>query len=159
MEIFLAIIGTLLILTGLLGCIVPGLPGPPLSYIGVLIQQFRPGENPYPTRFLVIWGLITVIVTLIDYIIPVYGTKKFGGTRNGVYGSVAGLLIGIFFFPPIGIILGPFIGAYLGELSSGQNSFRALRASIGSLIGFLTGTAIKLVVSGMLTYYFVQAVF
>jgi uncharacterized protein YqgC (DUF456 family) len=159
MEIFLTITGILLILTGLLGCIIPGLPGPPLSYFGVIIQQFRPGENTYTIRFLVIWGLITLTVTVLDYIIPIYGIKRFGGTKNGIYGSVAGLLIGIFFFPPIGIIAGPFIGAYLGELSSGKNASEALRASIGSLIGFLTGTAAKLVVSGMLTYYFVQAVF
>ena len=159
MEIFLTITVILLILTGLIGCIVPGLPGPPISYLGVIIQQFRPGENPYTLRFLLIWGLITLAVTLLDYVVPIYGTRRFGGTKNGVYGSVAGLLIGIFFFPPFGIIAGPFIGAFLGELTAGKNARQALRAGIGSFLGFLTGTAAKLIVSGILTYYFITAVF
>ncbi len=159
MEIFLTILGLIFILMGLIGCIIPALPGPPLSYLGVIIQQLRPGENPFSIKFLIIWGLITLLVTVLDYVIPIYGTKRFGGSPYGVYGSVAGLLVGLFFFPPFGIIIGPFAGAYLGELIRGKDASQALRASIGSFIGFLTGTAAKLVVSGILTFYFIQAVF
>ena len=159
MDVFLTIAGFILILTGLVGCILPGLPGPPLSYLGVILQQLRPGENPFSTRFLIIWGLITLAVSVLDYLLPVFGTKKFGGSRQGVYGSVAGLLIGLFFFPPLGIIIGPFLGAFLGELFSGKQAGEAIRAGFGSFIGFLTGTAAKLVVSGILTYHFIQSVF
>lgn len=159
MEIFLIIVGFILIVIGLIGCLIPGLPGPPLSYLGVIIQQLRPGENPFTIKFLVIWGLITLGVSLLDYLLPIFGTKKFGGSRQGVYGSVAGLLIGLFFFPPLGIIIGPFLGAFLGELISGKQPGEALKAGFGSFIGFLTGTATKLVVSGILTYHFIQSVF
>jgi uncharacterized protein YqgC (DUF456 family) len=159
MEIFLIIVGSILIITGLVGCIIPGLPGPPLSYLGVILQQFRPGESPFTLRFLVIWGLITLAVSLLDYLLPIFGTKKYGGSRQGVYGSVAGLLIGLFFFPPLGIIIGPFLGAFLGELISGKHTAEAIRAAFGSFVGFLTGTAAKLVVSGILTYHFVHSIF
>ncbi len=159
MELFLIIVGFVLIIIGLAGCIIPGLPGPPLSYLGVILQQLRPGENPFTTKFLIIWGFITLAVSLLDYLLPIYGTKKYGGSRPGVYGSVAGLLIGLFFFPPLGIIIGPFLGAFLGELLSGKEAWAALRAGFGSFIGFLSGTAAKLVVSGILTYHFIHVVF
>jgi hypothetical protein len=119
----------------------------------------RPGENPFTLKFLVIWGLITLAVSLLDYLLPIYGAKKYGGSRKGIYGSVVGLVIGLFFFPPLGIIIGPFIGALLGELISGKTGKDAFRASIGSFIGFLSGTAAKLVVSGILTYHFINSVF
>jgi uncharacterized protein len=159
LELLIIIIGFLLIIAGILGCLLPVLPGPPLSFAGVLLQQLRPDENPFTLKFLVIWGLITLAVTLLDYLLPVLGAKKYGGSREGVYGSVFGLLIGLFFFPPLGIIIGPFTGALLGEIISGKKGKDALRASFGSFIGFLTGTAAKLVVSGILTYHFINSVF
>ncbi len=158
MEVFLIIAGFILIIIGLIGCILPVLPGPLISYLGLLIQQLQPGENPFTWKFLGIWALITVAVTVLDLVIPVYGTRYYRGSRYGVYGSVAGLLIGLFFFPPLGIIIGPFIGAYLGEIISGKDAKKALKSGLGSFIGFLTGTAAKLVVSGLLTYHFVRAV-
>lgn len=151
--------GFVLIIVGLVGCIIPGLPGPPISYLGVILQQLRPGENPFTAKFLVIWGLITLAVSLLDYLLPIYGTKKYGGSRQGVYGGLAGLLIGLFFFPPLGIIIGPFLGAFLGEMLSGKTAATSLRAGFGSFIGFLSGTAAKLVVSGILTYHFIYSVF
>lgn len=152
-EIIAGILGTILILGGLVGCIIPGLPGPPLSYIGVLLLQLGP-EKPFEWKFLLTWGLVTVVVTALDYVVPVLGTKKFGGSRRGVWGSVIGLFAGMFFFPPLGIIIGPFVGAILGELTGGKNTEEAFKAGFGSFIGFLTGTVLKLVVSGMLTFYF-----
>ena len=153
MEIFAGIIGTLLIIIGIVGCIIPGLPGPPLSYVGVLMLQLGP-DKPFTWKFFLTWGIITAAVTALDYIVPVLGTKKLGGSRRGVWGSVIGLFLGMFFFPPLGIIIGPFVGAIVGELSGGKNTEDALRAGFGSFIGFLTGTVLKLIVSGMLTYYF-----
>lgn len=156
MEVFLLIIGFIFIILGLIGCILPVLPGPLISYLGLLIQQLQPGENPFSWKFLGVWALITVFVTILDLVIPAFGTKLYQGSRQGVYGSVAGLLIGLFFFPPLGIIIGPFIGAYLGELASGKNAAKALKSGLGSFLGFLTGTAAKIVVSGLLTYHFVK---
>jgi uncharacterized protein len=90
----------------------------------------------------------------LDYIIPAWGTKKFGGSKKGVIGSILGLIIGMIFFGPLGIILGPFVGAVAGELMAGKDNSAALKAGFGSFVGFLTGTLLKLIASGMMMWYF-----
>ena len=158
MEWLIGFAGGILILLGIAGCFLPVLPGPPLSYLAVLLLQLKP-EPPFSTTFLIIWGIIAIGITLLDYIIPVYGTKKFGGTRYGIIGSMLGLLAGLIFFPPFGIIIGPLIGALLGEFYGGQRSHKAMRSALGSFVGFLLGTFLKLVVSLVLTFYFFINVF
>lgn len=154
-QILWIIIGAIFIFIGVIGCFVPVLPGPPLAYIGLLMLQLL-NEPAFTTRFLLIWAAITAFVTFLDYVIPVYGTKKFGGSKRGVWGSVIGLIIGIFFFPPFGIIIGPLLGALAGELSAGKASSVAIRSAIGSFVGFLAGTLIKLIATGFMAYYFVE---
>jgi len=158
MDVALIIIGIILIFIGIVGCIIPGIPGPPIAYAGIILQVFKT-ENPFTTRFLIIWALITAVVSILDYVVPAIGTKKFGGSRRGVWGSVIGLFIGIFFFPPVGLIIGPFLGAFIGELSGGKETESALKAGFGSFIGFLTGVALKLVVTGLMAYYFFVSIF
>ena len=154
MDVFWLILGGLIILIGLVGAIFPGIPGPVTSYIGLVIcilsTYFSISNNS-----LLILGIIALIITVIDYIIPIYGTKKFGGTRGGVYGSIIGLVLGIIFLPGIGIIIGPFIGAFIGEIIAGTQSDKALRSAIGSFIGFITGTFMKLIYSLAIIYYFI----
>lgn len=153
MDYFLITVGILIALTGILGCLLPFLPGPPLNYISLLLLHFT-ANHQFSTRFLVIWAIVTVVVVLIDYLIPVLGTKKFGGSKHGVWGSVVGLIAGLFIFPPIGIIIFPFAGAVVGELIAGKDTGSALKAGFGSFVGFLAGTILKLIVSGMMTWYF-----
>ncbi len=161
-------IGIILLLAGLVGAVVPGLPGPPLSFIALVMLQLT--ENPpFTVRFLVIMGLIMALVSVLDYVVPVYGTKKFGGSKQGVRGSTIGLIIGVFVMPALGIvlgpfgllgiILGPFIGAYIGETSSGKSSDQALKAAFGSFLGFLAGTFMKLAYSIVAGVYFFIGLF
>ncbi len=153
MDYVLIVLGVLFIVGGIVGCILPVIPGPPLSYAGLLFLHFTERYSFTP-KFLIIWAVVTAIVYALDFVIPAWGTKKFGGSKRGVWGSIIGLLIGMFFFPPIGIIVGPFLGAVVGELSLGKESKIALKAGFGSFLGFLTGTLLKLVASGMMTWYF-----
>ncbi len=155
MDYLLIALGIVLVLLGLAGCILPVIPGPPLCYAALLLMHFTEGTQ-FSARFLIIWAAITIIVSLLDYLLPVWGTKKFGGTRRGVWGSLIGLLAGLFFFPPFGIIIGPFIGAVIGELSNGKEAGAALKSGFGSFIGFLAGIIIKLMASGMMTWYFIR---
>jgi uncharacterized protein len=148
-------LGSILMLVGLAGCILPFLPGPPLCYIALLIQQLQE-TPPYSTKFLVIWAIITVVVSVLDYVIPIYGTKKYGGTKYGMWGCVIGLIAGIW-LGPFGIILGPFVGAFLAELIGNSNSDQALRAAWGSFVGFLFGTLLKLIVCFVMIWYFIDA--
>ena len=154
MDILWMIVGSLFVLVGFIGCFLPVLPGPPLAYLGLLIQQLR--SNPaFTTKQLLIWLVVVAAVTILDYWIPIYGTKKFGGTKSGVWGATIGLLAG-FFLGPLGIIIGPFVGAFIGELLADQSSGQALKAAWGSFVGFLFGTVLKLAVCGTMAWYLVK---
>jgi len=157
-DIFILLLSFCFLAVGLIGCILPIIPGPPLSYIALLLLQFTRFAD-FSSEFLWITALITVIITVLDYVLPVWGTKKWGGSRAGTIGSVIGLIFGLF-FAPIGIIIGPFLGAVAGELLVGKNSSTALRSGIGSFIGFMLGTAMKLTVSiAFIYFYFKELIF
>ena len=154
LDIVLVILGFCLIVGGIVGCIVPAMPGPPLSFVALLLLQItRFGD--FSVRFLVIAAGVTVIITVVDYALPVWGTRKWGGTRAGIIGAVIGLLVGLL-FAPVGIIVGPFAGAVVGELLTGRNADTALRSGFGSFIGFLFGTVMKLTVCLAFTFYFIK---
>jgi len=154
LDVILVVLGFCFLAGGLIGCILPVLPGPPLSYAALLLLQITQFAN-FSGKFLLITALITVVVTAVDYILPAWGTKKFGGSRAGTLGAVVGLLVGLF-FSPAGIIVGPFAGAVAGELIAGRDKDTAFRSGFGSLMGFLMGTVMKLTVCAVFTYYFIQ---
>ncbi len=149
-------IGVILIILAILGSILPLLPGPPIAYVGLLIQQFREPE-PYTTKFLWIWAGIVVVSLVLDYLIPIWGTKKFGGTKYGVWGCTIGFLLA-FWMGPWGMILGPFIGAFVGEMIARQDSRKSFRAALGSFVGFLMGSFLKLVICFMMLYYVIASI-
>lgn len=145
MDIFLLIVGFLLVLMGIIGSILPILPGPLASWVGLLLLYLTKAVPMDWTVLGIALGL-AILVSIIDYVLPILGTKKFGGSNYGVNGAMVGLVFGIF-FGPFGIILGPFLGAFLGELiKEPKNSKKAFIAAIGSFIGFLSSTLLKLVV-------------
>lgn len=172
MDIFLIILGAVCLLLGFIGCIAPIIPGVPLSYLGLLLLHWT-DKVQFSWQFLTIWAVVTVVIQILDYVIPAWGTKKFGGSKWGVWGSTIGLLVGMF-MGPMGIIIGPFIGAVIGEMLyfnrhpqaipntdnsnvATQNAklSAAIRAGIGSFIGLLTGTILKCICCGMMIYYFI----
>ncbi len=158
MDYIFIVAGIIFIVSGILGAVLPVIPGPPLSYIGLLLLHFTE-HYQFTERFLIIWAVITVVVYILDYFVPVWGTKRFGGSRRGVWGSMIGLIAGLLFMGPVGIIIGPFAGAVIGELTAGKDSAAALKSGFGSFIGFLAGTILKLIVSGMMSWYFARELF
>jgi len=146
MDILLLGLGFILMCLGIIGSFLPILPGPPISWLGLLVLHFTKAI-PMNWWFLGITLAIALSVFVLDYIIPMVGTKKFGGSRAGVIGTTVGLIIGIIFFMPFGIILGPFIGALIGELSNQADSKKAFKAAFGSFLGFITGTFLKFIVA------------
>lgn len=155
MDIFLYIIGTVFIIVGICGCVLPVIPGPPISFCGLLMLQLS-SKHPFTSEYMWLLVAIVVIVTVIDNVVPVWSTKKLGGSKWGTWGSAIGLIAG-FFFAPWGIIIGPFLGAVIGELISGKDSSIAFKSGFASLIGFVFGTGIKLATSGWITYEFFKA--
>lgn len=153
LDIVLITLGIIFLLIGLAGCILPVLPGPPISYVGILLLHFTE-KHQFSSQFLIIWAIIAIVVTVLDNVIPVWGTKKYGGSKKAIWGSMIGLVLGLFLFPPFGIIIGPFAGAVVGELMDGKQGNAALRSGFGAFVGFLGGTLLKLVTAGMITFYF-----
>jgi hypothetical protein len=153
-DYILLILGIIFMIIGIIGCLVPVLPGPPLSFLG-LISLHLSRFGHFTTPILITLGVITIVVTIMDYIVPVWGTKKFGGSKYGTKGATIGLIIG-FFLGPLGIILGPLIGAFVGEMIFKDDLSYAFKAGFGSLLGFLTGIGLKLAASFVMTFYFVK---
>ena len=156
MDIVLLILAFLCLIIGIIGCIVPGLPGTPIAYVGLLIAQATDRVD-FSWQFLLIWGVIVVVISVLDYVVPAWGTKHYGGTKWGVWGSTIGVFIGLF-FGAIGVILGPLVGAILGELIAGKQLADALKAGWGSFIGILFGTILKLVACGLMAVALIQAI-
>lgn len=155
MDIVLAILAAICLITGLVGAVLP-LPGPPLSYLGIWLLEWSSYAD-FSSGLLWALGLATIAVTVLDYVVPLWGVKKFGGSKAGAWGSTIGLIVGMF-FGPLGIFIGAFVGALAGELAAGRNSRQATRAAFGSFIGFLLGTGLKLVLCGLMIWYALAAV-
>jgi uncharacterized protein YqgC (DUF456 family) len=140
---------------GLLGSFLPILPGPPLSWIGLLLLYLTKAvEDDW--LFLGVTLTVALIVFALDYIIPAIGTKKFGGSRAGMFGTTIGLIIGILSPIPGGIIIGPFVGALIGELSNKADTQTAVKAAFGSFLGFVTGTFLKFIVAVVYFGFFIS---
>lgn len=157
MDIFLLIVAFLFLLIGIIGCIVPGLPGTPIAYAGLWIAQAT-DRIDFSWHFLLIWGIVVVVISVLDYVVPAWGTKKFGGSSWGVWGSTIGVFIGLF-FGAVGVIVGPLVGAILGELIAGKQLGAALKAGWGSFVGILFSTVIKLIACGLMTVALIKAIF
>lgn len=155
----LAILAVVVGVIGIAGSVIPGLPGPPLGWLGMLLAYLAKGTNgsgdPMTTKLLVIWFIITVIVSILDYVIPAYFTRLTGGSKVAARGAIAGLFIGLF-VPPIGIIVGTLLGAFLADFFiEDKGAWESFKSSIGAFMGFLGGTGIKLIASGFMLYYII----
>ena len=157
MEIFIAVIGALLVIIGLLGTFIPMLPGTPVSYAGLLLLLLIPGCT-LTWKFFLVWGIVVVVLQILNYFIPIWGVNKFGGTKYGQWGSVLGVIVGLF-AGPLGIIVGPFVGAVLGELLGGMNFDRSLKAGFGSFVGTFVGMVLGIIVAAVLMFYYFKEVF
>lgn len=142
MEYFLLIAGLILILFGIIGSVLPALPGPPISWIGLLLIYLIP-EIKINYWILGLTLILTIIIIVLDYVLPAKGTKRFGGTKYGVWGTNIGLIVGLF-FPPFGFVIGSFLGAFLGELIyNSKDTKGAFKAAVGSFLGLLASSFMK----------------
>ena len=161
MDITLAVLGAALVLVGFIGSILPIIPGPPISWAGLLLLKWTDFVDDHGAAYEnALWILLffVILVTILDYVVPIMGTKKFGGSKRGVWGATIGVVVGLF-FGPLGIIIGPFLGAYIGEISTGKKDKDALRAAWGSFMGFLLGVGLKLMVCGTILFFYIRYLF
>ncbi len=156
-EPLLISLAVICVIVGAIGTVAPILPGVPLSWAGLLILKFVPSvKDNVSWAVIVILGIITVVVTVLDNILPMWGTKKMGGNKKVVWGATIGLLIG-FFLGPLGIIFGPFVGALMGGLIGGNKVKPALKQASGAFLGYIAGLVIKIITVGLIVFFFVMA--
>ncbi|MDO3693916.1 DUF456 domain-containing protein [Wenyingzhuangia sp. chi5] len=155
MDYILLFFGFFLVIGGIIGSFLPIIPGPPTGWLGLLLLNLT-SKVITDWTFLGVTLAIAILVVIADYIIPVLGTKKFGGSKYGIWGSTIGLIIGLL-FTAVGMILGLFLGALAGELvHDSKNMQKAIKAALGSVIGFFFSTGIKLIVGIVFLVYFVR---
>lgn len=159
METFWAICAIVCGIVGILGAVLPILPGTLLSFVGMVCAYLTPASEISRGQLLM-WGVISAIIIILDYILPGYFSKVFGGSKAGITGATIGVFAGMIFMGPIGIIAGPFIGAVIGEmLRQKQTLDKALVVGFGSLLSFFVGTGIKLIAGGFMMYYIWKDIF
>lgn len=155
-DIIWIILAGLLLLIGAVGVIAPILPGLPLCWGGLLALKFIPSvQDDISWNIIIILGVLTAVITILDNVLPVWGTKKMGGNKQVVWGATIGLLIG-FFLGPWGIIFGPFIGAFVGGLLSGTQFINAVKQATGAFVGYIVGLVLKLITVGLIIFFFVR---
>lgn len=145
LTLVLWILAVLCVVIGLIGIAMPVLPGPALVYAGLVLAAWAHGFERIGFVFLLIAGVVTALLLLVDFVAGAAGTKKYGGSAWGIGGAAVGAIAGLVVFPPFGLILGPLVGAVVGELIAGKTTEEATRAGWGSFLGFLAGTLLKYV--------------
>ena len=156
MTIILIIIGLLFALAGIVGCILPVIPGPLVSYLSIIILSYAKNWEPFSFLFLIILAGLMILMTILDFVLPAAGAKKYGASKRGIRGSIIGMLTGLFFFPPWGMIIGAFLGAFVGELFAGKAGKKALQAGWGVFVGNILGTGLKLAFSGVVLFFYIK---
>lgn len=158
MEI-LIIIGAVLVVLGIIGSVIPAMPGPLFSFSGIVLLFFAKGGESVSLFSLIIFAVMMAILTIIDYAAPILGARFFGASKKGIIGAIIGALAGIIFFPPLGIFLGAFIGAIIGEIYQGKDFGKSLKAGVGVMLGSVSVIILQTVFSLWMAIYFFIKVF
>ena len=160
MNTFMIVLAVILGIVGIIGSVMPGLPGPPLSWLGILLMYFFGGTNgagePMSLTLLFVLLAVTIVVTVLDYVVPAWFTKMTGGSKYASWGAIFGLFAGLIIPLPGGMLFTSILGAFLAELLlAGKDAVPSLKASLGAFLGFLSGTFMKLIVSAVMLYYII----
>ena len=158
MDYVLLAMAAILVLTGLAGCIIPVLPGLVLAYFGLLLLAFT-SWGAFSTQYLLALGVVVIVISLLDYFVPIFGSKLFGVSKQGIIGSLIGMFVGLIVFPPFGAIMGVMLGAVAGEYISGKKHREAIQAGIVTFVLTLSMFVVKLSLCGYIAYVFVTTCF
>ena len=162
MTALIITIGIILLIVGYVSCILPPLPGPPVAYLSLVLIYYSLEHASISGTALIILGIISILVTIMDNFVAIWGTHKFGGTKAGVRGSVIGMFAGIFILTPftgfLSVLIGPLLGAIIGELIAGNKFDLALKSGMGSFVGFIMGLGLKLITTSVIAFYFFKSI-
>tara|TARA_E500000178_G_C16978317_1_gene734475 strand:- start:522 stop:1019 length:498 start_codon:yes stop_codon:yes gene_type:complete len=155
LDLILLVLGLILCLIGILGSFLPIIPGPVSSWLGILLL-YSTSTVEFNLNFILITFTVAISVGFLDYIIPILGVKKLGGTRSGQIGTIIGLILCLILLGPIGIVIGPFLGALLGEMSTNKSFQDSLKPAFGSFIGVIAGSIIKFLISLSFLFFYID---
>lgn len=147
MTYVLILLAFILLAGGIVFSVLPPLPGPLLSYLALVCAHSCSTEAAFSNTTLILWAIIVLVILIADYTLPIMATKKFGGTKAGIWGGVIGTIAGLIVPIPFGIILGPLCGAIIGDLIGGNRIQAAIKSGFGSFMGFVIATSLKVLVS------------
>jgi len=156
LSITLIILGIFLAVAGFAGSILPVIPGPPLSYLALIALSLAKDWEPFSATFLIVMAALMVFVTVLDYVIPVFSAARSGASKTGIYLSMAGMVLGIFFFPPWGIFIGAFVGAFAGETLEGRKGKDLIRVGWAIFFGNVLSTGIKLTFCLAVIFFYIK---
>ena len=155
MDLILLVLGLILCLIGILGSFLPIIPGPVTSWLGILLL-YSTSTVEFNLNFILITFTVAISVGFLDYIIPILGVKKLGGTRSGQIGTIIGLILCLILLGPIGIVIGPFLGALLGEMSTNKSFQDSIKPAFGSFIGVIAGSIVKFLISLSFLFFYID---
>lgn len=158
MDVLLLLLSALCMALGVAGALLPVLPGPILSFGGIILLHLTKFAA-FSSNFLIIYGIVALVIFLLDMWMPIGVTKAFGASKYGTWGAGIGVVAGIFLLPPIGIVVFPFTGALAGELIDGKNFQKSLKGALGSFLGFILGVVMNLAVCLVMAFYYVEALY
>ena len=153
------ILGIILNIAGIIGVVMPAMPGIVLNFVALILLYITRGEEAVSLSVLIMFGFLSFLVSGLDYILPLLGAKRYGASRLGITGAVVGMLTGIFFFPPLGIFGGLLLGAFVGELIAGKDHAGAFKAGFATFLGSLASIAVKLTLALVMTFYYLWHLF
>lgn len=159
MTTLLIIVGLAMMVLAVVGSIVPVIPGPPLAFASLLVLSFAKGWEPFSLEFLIITGALAALISVMDYLLPAEGARRYGASKFGVAGAVVGIIGGFLVMPPLGIVIGALLGAVAGELAADKSGHEALRAGWGVFMGFMVGAGIRLAFCLAMLFFYVIALF
>lgn len=142
-------------LSAFVALVMPMIPGILMMWVGFFIYHFAINNNELSWFFWIAMATLTIITLVSDYVLGSRFVKKFGGSKAGELTAAIGIILGSFFFPPFGIIIIPFVAVFIVELLIQQDFKRAMDASIGSLLGFLTSTVAKFIILIIMIIWFI----
>ena len=156
MQVLFAILGGIALVAGIVGSVLPIIPGPPLVFLSLILLCFGFGWDTFSFGFLITMGVIAVGVTVTDFLLPNVVAKKRGASKAGTIGSLVGMFAGMALIPPFGLFVGAFAGAVIGELTFGKNRQNALKAGWGVFLGSFLSMTLKLCYAGITGYFYVR---
>ena len=158
MELVFSILGGAVLLAGIIGCVLPIIPGPPLVYLSLIFVSIGSGWEAVSPAVLIVTGILAAVITVLDYVLPAMVSRRHGAGRAGTWGSLIGMIAGIIVFPPFGIFIGAFGGAVIGELIAKGGTRESIRAGWGVFLGIVFAIGIKLAFAGYIAILYIGAV-